>query len=70
MITNERFKVRPLLTCFEEEIPEQATTQVIEYDETRMILLADGKPALFAQGLTLNGATKLTRVNQETVDDD
>jgi len=69
-MTSSLTQLRPLLSFFEEEIPEQITATAIEYDETRMILLTDGKPALFEPGLVLSGSTKITRVAQETVDDD
>jgi hypothetical protein len=69
-MTNSPTKLRPLLSYFEEVIPEQVTAKAIEYDETRMILLADGEPALYEPGLVLSGSTKMTRVAQETVDDD
>ena len=69
-MTNLTKTMRPLLTYFEEEIPAQKSALTTEYDESRMILLVDGKPACLEPGLTLAGSTKLTRVGQETVDDD
>lgn len=69
-MTSADSKIRPLLASFEEAVPEQTVTRVFEYDETRMILLADGRPALFEPEVALAGSTKITRVRQETVDDD
>lgn len=69
-MTNALPQTRPLLASFEEEIPEPVATKVAEYDEARMILLVDGAPALLERGLTPAGGTRITRVGQETVDDD
>ena len=62
--------VRPFLARYEVEIPQPASAGHIRYDETSMILMAGDVPAASAPPPNFPGATSLTRVGQETTDDD
>ena len=62
--------LRPFLARYEVEIPQPASAGRLRYDEAAMILMAGDVPAASVPPPNLPGATRLTRVGQETTDDD
>lgn len=62
--------MRPFLTTYEVEIPNSPGTEGTQYDESQMILLVEGKPALFEKTRDFPFMTKHTMRPRETTDDD
>lgn len=69
-MNNQASGLRPFLTRYEVEIPQQPLAGEVKYDQSLMILTAGGEPAVSARPLNLPGGTSHTRVGQETTDDD
>jgi hypothetical protein len=70
MTDNSRSYVRPFLVGYEVDIPEDSGTCARVYDERRMILMVNGRPAALEPYAYLHGGTKMTAVEHETTDDD
>lgn len=62
---------RPFLTNYETEIPARSPVARVEYDESRMILLVNGEPAMYQSGLVaLQDSKDTDSVDVETTDDE
>jgi len=61
-------KARPFLTRYEIH-HQQSEGNRATYDPTTMLLLVNGLPAALDSSFTDTGATRVTKVQQETTDD-
>jgi hypothetical protein len=62
--------MRPFLSQFEVEIPDETQTEhALSYDAERMLLMINGRPAAEQPHLVREQSTKKTFVHQETYDD-
>jgi hypothetical protein len=62
--------MRPFLSQFQIAIPPQEKPRYqISYDESRMVLIVAGRPAIEQPELLREPGTKTTFVTQETTDD-
>jgi hypothetical protein len=69
-MSNQSSNFSPFLTQYEVVVPQQSSDGKAEYDESRMILIVDGVPAVETPLLGFPSTTKRTRVDNETSDDD
>jgi hypothetical protein len=68
-MSNQTSVLKPLLARYEVEIPGNASTGHVRYDEASMMLMAGDEPAAGNFTVRLPGGTSHTRVGQETTDD-
>lgn len=69
-MSNEDERARPLLSKYEVEIPDETANQELQYDEEAMVLIVGGRPAANDPATPIPPGTKITRVGQETTDDE
>jgi hypothetical protein len=69
-MSDENKRARPLLSKYEVEIPDYPVGRELRYDEEAMVLMAGGRPAAAEQTVAILPGTKMTRVGQETTDDE
>lgn len=63
-------RARPILSKYEVEIPGRPAHGELRYDEEAMVLTANGHPAAREPAAPIPPGTRITRVRQETTDDD
>ena len=63
-------ELRPFLAMFERRHEYETPARDVSYDPSRMVLVRDGRPVALDPTYEDRAATTLTRIRQETRDDE